>query len=109
MYNDENGKYAVFDVKYKNSFNMQSSRSDRLQILAYALMFNCVDVGNIFPTQNGRKNTYYRRNKINSHEEMSRYYNQLNIAIDANWEFVLQAEDESSSETIYEFFEKILK
>ena len=40
---------------------------------------------------------------------MSRYYNQLNIAIDANWEFVLQAEDESSSETIYEFFEKILK
>lgn len=109
VYNDENGKYAVFDVKYKNSFNMQSSRSDRLQILAYALMFNCVDVGNIFPTQNGRKNTYYRRNKINSHEEMSRYYNQLNIAIDTNWEFVLQAEGESSSETIYEFFEKILK
>ena len=55
VYNDENGKYAVFDVKYKNSFNMQSSRSDRLQILAYALMFNCVDVGNIFQLRAGRK------------------------------------------------------
>ena len=56
VYNDENGKYAVFDVKYKNSFNMQSSRSDRLQNIGICINVLIVWMsGNIFQLRAGRK------------------------------------------------------
>lgn len=42
-------KYTVLDVKYKKSDNMSHAREDRLQLLAYALMYNCDTVGLIFP------------------------------------------------------------
>ena len=40
IYDTESDKYVVFDVKYKNVLNRGYSRADRLQILAYALMYD---------------------------------------------------------------------
>ena len=108
IYNDENDNYLVFDVKYKNPLNSRSSRPDRLQILAYALMLNCKNVGNIFPTQDGTSNTYFKRNEINSREERPRYYNQLNVAIDTEWEFTIQEEGGTSITTILEYCKRLL-
>lgn len=108
IYNDENDNYLVFDVKYKNPLNSRSSRPDRLQILAYALMLNCKNVGNIFPTQDGTSNTYFKRNEINSREERPRYYNQINVAIDTEWEFTIQEEGGTSTTTILEYCKRLL-
>ncbi len=108
IYNDNNENYVVFDVKYKNPLNSKSSRPDRLQILAYALMLNCRNVGNIFPTQDGTNNTYFKRNEINSREETPRYYNQMNVAIDSNWAFDIQEEGGSSSTTILDYCKRLL-
>lgn len=46
-------KYTVLDVKYKRSDNKQYAREDRLQLLAYAFMYNCNKVGLIFPPNDG--------------------------------------------------------
>lgn len=40
---------VVFDAKYKNGRKKHNIREDRLQLLAYALMYNCKTVGHIFP------------------------------------------------------------
>ena len=108
IYNGENDNYVVFDVKYKNPLSSRASRPDRLQILAYALMLNCRNVGNIFPTQDGTNNTYYKRNEINSRDETTRYYNQMNVAIDTKWEFTIQEEGGSSMTTILEYYKRLL-
>jgi 5-methylcytosine-specific restriction endonuclease McrBC regulatory subunit McrC len=108
LYDEENDSYLVFDVKYKNPLNSRSSRPDRLQILAYALMLNCKNVGNIFPTQDGTSNTYYKRNEINSRDENVRYYNQLNVAVDKDWKFTIQEENGASNMTILEYCKRLL-
>lgn len=74
-------QYIVFDVKYKNLKNRGYSRSDRLQVLAYALLYNCENVGIIFPARDGEGNFYYAKNEIQSNEKCPRYYNQLEIAV----------------------------
>ena len=76
IYNPENQKYVVFDVKYIDSSNAKFSRSDRMQILAYGLMFNSDNVGNIFPTWDGTSNLYFKSNRINSNESRTRMYHQ---------------------------------
>jgi len=43
---------VVLDVKYKNHKNKYSAREDRLQLLAYALMLDCIHVGHVFPGDN---------------------------------------------------------
>lgn len=109
IYNDENDNYIAFDVKYKNPLHTRSARPDRLQILAYALMLNCKNVGNIFPTQDGTNNTYFKRNEINSRENTPRYYNQMNVAIDTDWEFTIQEEGGTSVTTILEYCKRLLE
>lgn len=42
-------EYIIFDVKYKTGKTNAGTRSDRLQILAYAYMWNCKLIGHIFP------------------------------------------------------------
>lgn len=108
IYNDENDSYLVFDVKYKNPINMRSSRPDRLQILAYALMLNCRNVGNIFPTQDGTKNTYFKQNQINSKGETPRYYNQLSVSIDVDWDYTIFEEGDSQKTTLLEYCRRLL-
>ena len=109
LYNPENGKYAVFDVKYKDSLNSRFSRSDRMQVLAYGLMFDAENIGNIFPTQDGTSNIYYISNKINSNGSKIRQYNQLEIAIDTNWIYAMSAKSGGESIGLLEYLNELLK
>lgn len=47
--------YIIYDVKYKRGIYNQGTRSDRLQILAYAYMWKCRYIGHIFP-ENEKEN-----------------------------------------------------
>lgn len=109
IYNPENEKFVVFDVKYKDSSNSRFSRSDRMQVLAYGLMFNANNVGNIFPTQDGTSNLYYKSNRINSNECRTRLYHQLEIAIDTNWAFALTSKDGKDSVHLLEYLQNLLE
>ena len=109
LHNPENGKYAVFDVKYKDSSNSRFSRSDRMQVLAYGLMFDAENIGNIFPTQDGTSNLYYKSNKINSNESKTRQYHQLEIAIDTDWVFTMTSKDGEYSIGLLEYLQDLLK
>lgn len=46
---DGTTKYRVYDVKYKDGNKRHGNREDRLQLLAYGLIYNCDQVGHIFP------------------------------------------------------------
>lgn len=109
IYNPESNKYAVFDVKYKDSANTRFSRSDRMQVLAYGLMFNAENIGNIFPTQDGTSNVYYRSNRINSNENKTRFYHQLEIAVDNSGTFTMTTPDGNEPVCLMEYLQKILK
>lgn len=108
IYNPANHKYAVLDVKYKDSSNYRFSRSDRMQVLAYGLMFGAENVGNIFPTQDGTSNLYYEANKINSIEGITRMYHQLEIAIGGDKAFILTAKGEGEPVPLMEYIMKML-
>lgn len=109
VFNPTNEKYAVFDVKYKDYSNSRSARPDRLQILAYSLMFDCINVGNIFPTRDGTANGYYLCNRINSRETTSHFYNQLEVAIDKGATSIMIAPKAGGSEiSIQSYFEQML-
>lgn len=109
LYNPENGNCAVFDVKYKDSSNSRFSRSDRMQVLAYGLMFGAEHIGNVFPTQDDTSNLYYKSNKINSNESKTRQYHQLEIAIDADWVFTMTSKDGEYSIGLLEYLQDLLK
>lgn len=108
IYNPENEKYTVFDVKYKDPSNKRFSRSDRMQVLAYGLMFNADNVGNIFPSQDGTSNFYYKSNKINSNESIARMYHQLEVAICRDRTFLLIAKDDGEDISLMEYIQKML-
>ena len=108
IYDPETGNYVVFDVKYKDSLNSRYARPDRMQILAYGLMMGCSNVGNIFPTQDGTNNVYYKRNQINSNEARTRYYNQLEVAIDPHWGFEVRRKDDEMKIRIMKYLKRLL-
>ncbi len=108
IYDPDTNNYVVFDVKYKDSMSSRFSRPDRMQILAYGLMLGCDNVGNIFPTQDGTNNIYYKRNEINSNESRTRYYNQLEVAIDSDWKFEIQRKDDEMKIRLIEYLKKLL-
>lgn len=108
IYDSETEKYVVFDVKYKDSSKSRYARPDRMQILAYGLMLGCNNIGNIFPTQDGTNNVYYKRNEINSHESRRRYYNQLEIAIDPKWKFEVLCKNGDKKMRVMEYLKKLL-
>ena len=108
VYNPANQKHIVFDVKYKDSANSRFSRSDRMQVLAYGLMFDSEHIGNIFPTQDGTNNVYYKCNKINSNENKDRFYHQLEIAIDNSWTFVMDSKTGDQSTGLLEYLNSLL-
>ena len=109
IYDPDTGKYVVFDVKYKDSLSSRYARPDRMQILAYALMLGCDNVGNIFPTQDGTNNVYYKQNEINSNESRTRYYNQLEVAIDSDWKFEIARKDDAMKMRVMEYLKKLLE
>ena len=71
-------------------------------------MLGCDNVGNIFPTQDGTNNIYYKRNEINSNESRTRYYNQLEVAIDSDWKFEIQRKDDEMKIRLIEYLKKLL-
>lgn len=97
LYDTESKKHLVFDVKYKNHQNSSSARSDRLQILAYALMHDCDNVGIIFPTQRDDKNIFYKANEIQSQEQRKRDYHQVEVAIDKESSFEIHSAESDYS------------
>lgn len=109
IYDPDTGNYVVFDVKYKDSLSSRYARPDRMQILAYALMLGCDNVGNIFPTQDGTNNVYYIQNEINSNESRTRYYNQLEVAIDSDWKFEIARKDDAMRMRVMEYLKKLLE
>jgi len=108
IYDPETGNHIVFDVKYKDSMSSRYARPDRMQILAYGLMLGCDNVGNIFPAQNGTNNVYYKRNEINSNESRTRYYNQMEVAIDADWKFEITGKDDEMKMRVMEYLKRLL-
>lgn len=108
IYDPDTNNYVVFDVKYKDSLSSRYARSDRMQILAYGMMLGCDNVGNIFPTQGRTNNVYYKRNEINSNESRTRYYNQLEVAIDSDWNFEITCKDDAMKLQVMEYLKRLL-
>ena len=108
IFDPKSNKYVVFDVKYKDAQKTQYARNDRMQILAYGLMLGCDNVGNIFPTQDGTNNVYYKRNEINSNESRARYYNQMEVAIDDTWKFEITQKGDAKTIRVMEYLEMLL-
>lgn len=71
-------------------------------------MLGCNNVGNIFPTQDGTNNVYYKRNEINSNESRTRYYNQLEVAIDPNWKFEIIRKGDERKTGVMEYLKRLL-
>lgn len=108
VYDPETENYIVFDVKYKDSLNSRYARPDRMQILAYGLMMGCDNVGIIFPTSDATNNMYYMRNEINSNETRTRYFNQLEIAIDTDWKFEIVPQNGEPPIGVMEYIKLLL-
>lgn len=72
-------------------------------------MYDCINVGNIFPTRDGTANGYYLCNRINSRETTSHFYNQLEVAIDKGATSIMIAPKAGGSEiSIQSYFEQML-
>ena len=107
--NTANGKRVVFDVKYKNLHNGRNARGDRLQILAYGLMYNCDDVGIFFPSSEGEDSYFYNKNEIASAENRRRFYHQFELGISTKWDFSVKSLDDATQNHIFSYFEELLK
>ena len=71
-------------------------------------MYDCVNIGNIFPTRDGTANSYYMCNKINSIEKTEHFYNQLEVAIDNDTTFMISSKAGESEMSIQSYFEQML-
>lgn len=77
--NPKNNEIIIFDVKYKDYRKKRYAREDRLQLLAYALMYNCSHVGLIFPQNFDEEIDIFEPQKIQSLEKREIKYHQLAI------------------------------
>jgi 5-methylcytosine-specific restriction endonuclease McrBC regulatory subunit McrC len=109
LYNSLTDKYLVFDVKYKNLENSRFAREDRLQVLAYALMYNCDSVGIFFPTISSSGNVYYEKNEIMTNENRRRFYNQVELSIDAVESYMIKEKESDNEKTITEYILELME
>ncbi|MBW9151458.1 McrC family protein [Clostridium estertheticum] len=79
--NLDTGRLTVFDVKYKKYGNTQYVRNDRLQLLAYSMMYDTSDIGIIFPMEVEEKNRIFESQKINTYQSRDVKYHQIQLAI----------------------------
>ena len=93
LYDSVSGKKVVFDVKYKNIDRGDNARDDRLQLLAYTLMYNCNNVGIIAPGDS--EIIYYEKNPIDTFESKTRFYHQIRMAISEEWVDFFKNKDDS--------------
>lgn len=98
LYDSASGKKVVFDVKYKNIDSRASARDDRLQLLAYTLMYNCNNVGIIAPGDSGI--VCYKKNEIDSFETKTRFYHQIKMAISEEWIDCFKCQDGSEIDAL---------
>ena len=95
IHKENTDKYIIIDAKYKSPD--KNDRDDRLQILAYAYLYDAHIVGHIFPApakSSGRKNN----SKLESHE--------LNTSL-GKYDYVqLYLDDENLSKNIKEIIQK---
>ena len=80
-----------------------------MQILAYGLMFNSDNVGNIFPTRDGTSNLYFKSNRINSNESRTRMYHQREIAIDKKRTFTMTSKEGNDAVHLFDYLKKMLE
>lgn len=109
LYNPQNDKYIVFDVKYKNLSNNRYSREDRLQLLAYSMMYNCENVGIVFPAIGENGNMYYEKNEIQSIEERQRFFNQLELSINTTVSLELCGKKDGLLVSTYQYIMDLLQ
>ena len=89
-------KTAVFDVKYKDYSNCRYIRNDRLQMLSYCLMYDCENIGNIFPAKADDVSAFYDMNPINSLDNRQRNYHQLELRIEGASDGMLLSKSDNS-------------
>lgn len=49
-----------------------------------------------------------KRNEINSNEARTRYYNQLEMAIDSDWKFEITRKDDAMRMRVMEYLKRLL-
>jgi 5-methylcytosine-specific restriction endonuclease McrBC regulatory subunit McrC len=103
------GDTVVFDVKYKKLTNKKNARSDRLQILAYALMYSCRNVGIIFPTLDENQSFYFAPQAISRLDENRTFYHQLAIDISGSRSYTLKSKADLSDVLVYRYIEKLFE
>ena len=89
-------KTAVFDVKYKDYSNCRYIRNDRLQMLSYCLMYDCENIGNIFPAKADDVSAFYDMNPLNSLDNRQRNYHQLELRIEGASDGMLLSKSDNS-------------
>lgn len=107
LYDSVTDKKVVFDVKYKDISNKSGARDDRLQLLAYTLMYNCSNVGIFAP---GDENiVVYEKNRIESCEtRLKRYYHQVKMAVNSQWIGEFTNIDNTGKKSAIEYIEDLL-
>lgn len=82
--NLETEKVTIFDVKYKNYKNTKNVRNDRLQLLAYSMMYDSSNIGIIFPVEDGEENFIFKSQVINTYQTRDVNYHQMLLTISKN-------------------------
>lgn len=77
-------KVTIFEVKYKNYKNTQNARYDRLQLLAYSMMYDAENVGIIFPSEGEEENYIFKNQLINTYQSKDINYHQMLLTISKN-------------------------
>lgn len=99
-------KITILDVKYKDFSNKRNARQDRLQLLAYSMMFNCSNVGLIFPSFNSSESFYFKPNNIERLDGHSVLYHQFQIGTSRE-DLEIISLDDNSRQTIKRYFENL--
>ncbi|MGE6753642.1 5-methylcytosine restriction system specificity protein McrC [Rossellomorea sp. NPDC071047] len=80
--NPNTKEVIIFDVKYKDYKNRRFAREDRLQLLTYALMYNCPHVGLIFPLVKEGEDVKFIPQEIQSKQDRTIHYHQCLLDIE---------------------------
>ena len=81
LVDQDSGETVVIDVKYKD-YTSGNSRNDRLQLLAYSMMFNANSIGIILPAQSSEE--IFDARRLNSQEKRIVKYHQMTLGMNKN-------------------------
>ena len=73
-------------------------------------MYGCENVGNIFPAKEDDVSAFYDMNPINSQEERSRHYHQLELKIERESDGIITSKaDDSIQVSLYRYINSLLE